>query len=99
MIRATTPSRSRRTTGGPCTALAVMAALEATGEPLKGKNAVVVGRSNIVGKPVGLLLLHERVTVTTCHTATRQLAEVTRGADILVAAAGQLSSFSGISFS
>jgi methylenetetrahydrofolate dehydrogenase (NADP+)/methenyltetrahydrofolate cyclohydrolase len=74
---------------GPCTALAVMTALESTGVPLKGKNAVVVGRSNIVGKPVGLLLLAERVTVTTCHTATRDLKDVTRRADILIAAAGQ----------
>jgi len=74
---------------GPCTALAVLAALESTGVLLKGKNAVVVGRSNIVGKPVGLLLLAERVTVTTCHTATRDLKDVTRRADILIAAAGK----------
>ena len=74
---------------GPCTALAVMTALEATGIPLKGKEAVIVGRSSIVGKPVGLFLLQERATVTTCHTATRDLEAHTRHADVLVAAAGQ----------
>jgi methylenetetrahydrofolate dehydrogenase (NADP+) / methenyltetrahydrofolate cyclohydrolase len=78
-----------RHTAGPCTALAVMAAIHSTEIPLVGKSAVIIGRSNIVGKPSGLLLLHERVTVTTCHTATRDLAEVTRRADIVVAAAGQ----------
>lgn len=74
---------------GPCTALAVLAALKSTGVPLKGKNAVVIGRSNIVGKPVGLMLLAERVTVTTCHTATVDLEDVTQRADILIAAAGR----------
>lgn len=74
---------------GPCTALAVMTALEATGVPMKGKDAVIVGRSAIVGKPVGLLLLQERATVTTCHTATRELSAHTRRADILIVAAGK----------
>ena len=78
-----------RHTVGPCTALAAMAAIESTGVPIAGKNAVVIGRSNIVGKPVGLLLLHARATVTTCHTATRSLDEVTRRAEVLVAAAGK----------
>ncbi|HVR76518.1 MAG TPA: bifunctional 5,10-methylenetetrahydrofolate dehydrogenase/5,10-methenyltetrahydrofolate cyclohydrolase, partial [Planctomycetota bacterium] len=78
-----------RHTTGPCTALAVLAAIRSTGVPLVGKSAVVIGRSNIVGKPSGLLLLHERITVTTCHTATRDLAEVARRADIVVAAAGK----------
>ncbi len=78
-----------RHTVGPCTALAAIAAIESTGVPVAGKNAVVVGRSNIVGKPVGLLLIQARATVTTCHTATRNLAEVTRRAEILVVAAGK----------
>jgi len=73
----------------PCTALGAFAAIEATGVDITGKRAVVVGRSNIVGKPAGLLLLHAGATVTTCHTRTRSLAEETRRAEILVAAAGK----------
>jgi methylenetetrahydrofolate dehydrogenase (NADP+)/methenyltetrahydrofolate cyclohydrolase len=56
---------------------------------VKGKEAVVVGRSNIVGKPVAILLLHSHATVTVCHSRTRDLAGVTRRADILVAAIGR----------
>jgi methylenetetrahydrofolate dehydrogenase (NADP+) / methenyltetrahydrofolate cyclohydrolase len=56
---------------------------------LKGADAVVVGRSNIVGKPMALLLLHQHATVTICHSRTRDLAEVCRRADILVAAVGR----------
>lgn len=78
-----------RHTVAPCTALGAFAAIEATGVPIAGSRAVVVGRSNIVGKPVGLLLLQARATVTTCHTATRDLAEETRRAEILVVAAGK----------
>lgn len=74
---------------GPCTALAVLAALKSTGEPLVGKNAVIIGRSNVVGKPAALLLLGERATVTVCHTATRDLSAMARGAEILVVAAGR----------
>ncbi|MBI4604366.1 MAG: bifunctional 5,10-methylenetetrahydrofolate dehydrogenase/5,10-methenyltetrahydrofolate cyclohydrolase [Planctomycetes bacterium] len=74
---------------GPCTALAAMKAIEATGVPLSGLSAVVIGRSGIVGKPVGLLLLQAHATVTTCHTRTRDLAAVARTADLLVAAAGK----------
>lgn len=73
----------------PCTALGAFAAIEATGVPIAGKRAVIVGRSNIVGKPVGLLLLGARATVTTCHTATRDLAAETRRAEILIVAAGK----------
>lgn len=73
----------------PCTALGAFAAIEATGVPIAGKRAVIVGRSNIVGKPVGLLLLNARATVTTCHTATRDIAAETRRAEILVVAAGR----------
>ena len=57
--------------------------------PLEGAHAVVVGRSNIVGKPLALLLLGENCTVTLCHSRTRDLASVTRQADILVAAVGR----------
>jgi methylenetetrahydrofolate dehydrogenase (NADP+)/methenyltetrahydrofolate cyclohydrolase len=56
---------------------------------IKGKEAVVVGRSNIVGKPVAILLLHSHATVTICHSRTKDLGEVTRRADILVAAIGR----------
>ena len=56
---------------------------------IAGKNAVVIGRSNIVGKPMAMLLLHENATVTICHSRTRDLPSVTRQADILVAAIGR----------
>jgi methylenetetrahydrofolate dehydrogenase (NADP+)/methenyltetrahydrofolate cyclohydrolase len=73
----------------PCTALAAMAAIEATGIPVAGKRVVIIGRSNVVGKPLGLLLIQARATVTTCHTATIDLAGEAKRADILVAAAGR----------
>ncbi len=73
----------------PCTALGAFKAIESTGVPIAGKRAVIVGRSNIVGKPVGLLLLQARATVTTCHTATRDFAQEIRRAEILVVAAGK----------
>jgi methylenetetrahydrofolate dehydrogenase (NADP+)/methenyltetrahydrofolate cyclohydrolase len=57
--------------------------------PIAGQHAVVVGRSDIVGKPVAILLLHENATVTICHSKTRNLGEVTKQADILVAAIGR----------
>ena len=72
-----------------CTPLGVMAALDHHGIPLEGAQAVVIGRSQIVGKPVSLLLQQRNATVTMCHSRTRDLAEVCRGADILVAATGQ----------
>ncbi|MBN1442108.1 MAG: bifunctional 5,10-methylenetetrahydrofolate dehydrogenase/5,10-methenyltetrahydrofolate cyclohydrolase [Planctomycetes bacterium] len=74
---------------GPCTALAVLTAIEATDVPLEGKYVVIVGHSDIVGKPVGLCLLQELATITTCHVATKDLARHTREADILVVAVGQ----------
>jgi methylenetetrahydrofolate dehydrogenase (NADP+)/methenyltetrahydrofolate cyclohydrolase len=74
---------------GPCTALAVMTAIDATGVSVAGKHVVMVGHSDIVGKPVGLCLLQEMATITTCHAATRELAEHTRLADILVVAVGR----------
>jgi methylenetetrahydrofolate dehydrogenase (NADP+)/methenyltetrahydrofolate cyclohydrolase len=72
----------------PCTPQGIMAMILSTGTEIKGKEAVVVGRSNIVGKPVALLLLKEHATVTICHSRTRDLGEVVRRADILIAAVG-----------
>jgi methylenetetrahydrofolate dehydrogenase (NADP+) / methenyltetrahydrofolate cyclohydrolase len=73
----------------PCTPAGVMELLKAYDVPVTGADAVVVGRSDIVGKPVALLLLHQSATVTIAHSKTRDLAEVTRRADILVAAVGR----------
>jgi methylenetetrahydrofolate dehydrogenase (NADP+)/methenyltetrahydrofolate cyclohydrolase len=72
-----------------CTPKGVMELLDRTGVELEGRNAVVVGRSDIVGKPVALLLLHRSATVTICHSRTRDLPGVTRSADILIAAVGR----------
>jgi methylenetetrahydrofolate dehydrogenase (NADP+)/methenyltetrahydrofolate cyclohydrolase len=74
---------------GPCTALAVLTAIESTGITVEGKHLVMVGHSDIVGKPVGLYLLQQLATITTCHIATRDLKEFTRRADILVVAVGK----------
>ena len=71
------------------TPVGIMRLLEEYDVPLEGARAVVVGRSDIVGKPVGLLLLHANATVTTCHSRTRGLGAVTRQADVLVVAVGQ----------
>jgi methylenetetrahydrofolate dehydrogenase (NADP+)/methenyltetrahydrofolate cyclohydrolase len=73
----------------PCTALAVMALIESAGVPLRGLEAVVVGHSEIVGKPVALLLLAQDATVTVCHKHTADLATHTRRADVLVVAVGR----------
>lgn len=73
----------------PCTPLGIMALLKKYGVDLKGKNAVVVGRSRIVGKPLSLLLLRENATVTICHSKTTNLEEITSKADILIAAIGK----------
>jgi len=73
----------------PCTPQGVMELLHTYEIPVTGAEAVVIGRSDIVGKPVALLLLHESATVTITHSRTRDLAEVTRRADILVAAIGR----------
>ena len=73
----------------PCTPAGVMELLRRSGIEIEGKSAVVVGRSNIVGKPQAMLLLHANATVTICHSRTRNLAEVCRGADILVVAIGK----------
>ncbi len=73
-----------------CTPVGIMELLDREGVPVEGRRAVVVGRSDIVGKPMAMLLLHRHATVTVCHSRTRDLAAVTREADILVAAAGRL---------
>jgi methylenetetrahydrofolate dehydrogenase (NADP+)/methenyltetrahydrofolate cyclohydrolase len=73
----------------PCTPAGVIEILKRSGIPIAGQNAVVVGRSDIVGKPAAMLLLHQNATVTICHSKTRDLGAVTREADILVAAIGR----------
>lgn len=72
----------------PCTPAGVMELINESGIDVCGKDCVVVGRSNIVGKPMAMLLLHRSGTVTICHSKTRNLADITRKADILVAAVG-----------
>ena len=72
----------------PCTPAGVMEMLHSYDIPVEGKECVVIGRSNIVGKPMGMLLLHENGTVTICHSRTKNLAAVCARADILVAAVG-----------
>ena len=78
-----------------CTPHGIIKMLEYYDIDIKGKEAVVVGRSNIVGKPVAMLLLHRHATVTLCHSRTRDLGEVTRRADILVAAIGRANFITG----
>ena len=73
----------------PCTPAGIMELLARYGIAVDGKNCVVVGRSNIVGKPMAMLLLQQNGTVTVCHSHTRNLEEICRGADILVAAVGK----------
>ncbi len=73
----------------PCTPAGVMELIKESGIDPKGKECVVIGRSNIVGKPQAMLLLHAHGTVTICHSKTENLAEVTKRADILVAAVGR----------
>ena len=79
----------------PCTPLGVMKLLEAYDIPVRGKHAVIIGRSNIVGKPMAMLLLAADATVTVCHSKTENLAEMTRQADILVAAVGKANFVTG----
>lgn len=73
----------------PCTPAGVMELIHSTGVDVSGKKAVVIGRSNIVGKPMAMLLLHENATVEITHSKTQSLADVTKHADILVAAIGK----------
>ncbi|NLJ84415.1 MAG: bifunctional methylenetetrahydrofolate dehydrogenase/methenyltetrahydrofolate cyclohydrolase FolD [Halanaerobiaceae bacterium] len=79
----------------PCTPMGIMELLERQGIELEGKKAVVVGRSNIVGKPVACLLLEKNATVTICHSRTRDLAKETATADILVVAVGRAGFING----
>jgi len=79
----------------PCTPAGVIEMLKRSGVEISGKNAVVVGRSNTVGKPCALMLMHENATVTVCHSKTADLAGVCRRADILVAAVGRAKMITG----
>ncbi len=74
----------------PCTPLGVIQILKREGIEIAGKNAVIIGRSNIVGKPLAALLLQENATVTMCHSKTKDLPAVSRQADILIAATGRM---------
>jgi methylenetetrahydrofolate dehydrogenase (NADP+)/methenyltetrahydrofolate cyclohydrolase len=76
-------------TFAPCTPSGIIELIERSGISLEGKNCVVIGRSNIVGKPMSMLLLHKNATVTICHSRTKNLADVVRGADVVVAAVGK----------
>ncbi len=78
-----------RPTLAPCTPSGVIRLIESTGEPIQGRQAVVIGRSDIVGKPMGALLLQRNATVTTAHSRTNDLASVVRAADIVIAAVGR----------
>lgn len=86
-------SAGRLLTGSPCLAACTpkgcIGLIKTTGVDIKGKNAVVIGRSNIVGKPMAILLLAEHATVTICHSKTKDLKSFTKNADILVAAIGK----------
>ncbi len=73
----------------PCTPAGVMELIDSRGTEISGKNCVVIGRSNIVGKPMAMLLLHRSGTVTICHSKTQNLADICKNADILVAAVGR----------
>lgn len=73
----------------PCTPTGIIRLIELTGEQIEGKHAVCVGRSHLVGKPVGIMLLNRNATVTYCHSRTKDLPKITKQADILVAAIGQ----------
>ena len=73
----------------PCTPYGIVKMLEISGIPVEGRRAVIIGRSNIVGKPLAALLLARNATVTVCHSRTRDLPSITREADILVAAVGR----------
>lgn len=79
----------------PCTPAGVMELLKSANVDPAGKNCVVVGRSDIVGKPMAMLLLHKDATVTICHSKTQNLSEITRNADILVAAVGRAKFITG----
>ena len=73
----------------PCTPSGILTLIDSAGVDLTGKECVVIGRSNIVGKPMALMLLHRNATVTVCHSKTRELPSVTRRADVLISAVGK----------
>ncbi len=73
----------------PCTPAGVMTLLDRSGIEIAGKHCVIIGRSNIVGKPQAMLMLHRHATVSICHSRTKDLAQITRQADILIAAVGR----------
>lgn len=81
-------------TGGkgflPCTPAGIIELIKRSGHSIEGKNCVIIGRSNIVGKPVAMLLMQENGTVTICHSKTKDLAGICRGADIIVSATGKV---------
>jgi len=79
----------------PCTPAGCMELIHRTGIKVEGKNCVVIGRSNIVGKPMAMLLLHDNGTVTICHSKTKNLSEITRNADILVSSVGKADFLTG----
>lgn len=79
----------------PCTPLGCMKLLDESGVDLRGANAVVVGRSAVVGKPVSLMLLERHATVTTCHSRTKNLAHIVAEADVVIAAAGRANLIQG----
>ena len=79
----------------PCTPTGVIKMIESIGVDIKGKEAIVVGRSNIVGKPAAIMLLEKHATVTVCHSRTRNLQDITRRADILIAAVGKKEMITG----
>ena len=74
----------------PCTPAGIIELIKRSGHSIEGKNCVIIGRSNIVGKPVAMLLMQENGTVTICHSKTKDLAGVCRGADIIVSATGKV---------
>ena len=79
----------------PCTPAGVMELIHSTGVNIKGKKCVIVGRSNIVGKPMAMLMLHSDATVTICHSHTENLCDITRDADILIVATGKAKMITG----
>lgn len=79
----------------PCTPSGCVELLRRTGVPLDGAHAVILGRSHVVGKPLALLLLRENCTVTVCHSRTKNLADITRTADILISAVGRVGFLTG----
>ena len=80
---------NRKTGYAPCTAEAAVQILDCYGIDVSGKNAVVLGRSLVVGRPLAMMLMHRNATVTICHTRTRNMAEITRNADLVFACTGQ----------